>query len=268
MKDTENKIQHLLQPDAVNADTSAVLVNALYFKGKFKKPFTPESTMSDDFYVDQDRHVEVDMMYQEDKFKYIELPEVDARAVQLPYEDSNISLLIILPNKTTGLLDLERNLKTIDLADIESRMTMEDVEIAMPRFSLEFDLDLRETLQELGISKLFDDSADLSRLFTTPTGQKISAAKHRGYIKVNEAGSEAAAVTFMKMVPMSLNMQKKTFKVDHPFIFFIHNPKAVFFAGRFVEPQKNKSSTCDDGLKSISESMRVEMSQMFSRKSD
>ncbi|KAL7735951.1 hypothetical protein ACLKA6_002385 [Drosophila palustris] len=266
MKDTENKIQNLLQPDAVNADTSAVLVNALYFKGKFKKPFTPESTMSDDFYVDQDSRVEVDMMYQEDKFKYVELPEVNARAVQMPYEDSNISLLIILPNETTGLFDLERKLNTAELGDIESRMTMEDVEIAMPRFSLEFDLDLKETLQALGISKLFDDSADLSRLFTTATGQKISAAKHRGYISVNEAGSEAAAVTFMKMVPMMLNMQKKTFKVDHPFLFFIYNPKAVFFAGRFVEPQRKINLPSANRLQSISESMK--MSRMSSRNSD
>lgn len=149
MKDTENKIHHILPPDAVDAFTSAVLVNALYFKGKFKKPFTPESTMSDDFYLDQDSRVEVDMMYQEDKFMYIELPKVDARAVQLPFEDSNVSLLIILPNKKTGLLDLERNLQSIDLEGIESKMTMEDVEIALPRFSLEFDMDLKETLQQV-----------------------------------------------------------------------------------------------------------------------
>lgn len=268
MKDTENKIQHLLQPDAVNADTSAVLVNALYFKGKFQKPFTPESTMSDDFYISDGIRVEVDMMYQEDKFKYIELPELDARAVQLPYEDSDISLLIVLPRKVMGLLEMEPKLATIDLGNIESRMTMEDVEIAMPKFSLEFDLDLKETLQELGISKLFDDSADLSKLFTEPTGQKISAAKHRGYINVNEAGSEAAAVTCMKIVPMSLNMQKKTFKVDHPFLFFISSPKAVFFAGRFVDPQKDTDSTEYKRLKSLSESMNVDMSQMSSRKSE
>ncbi|KAH8370897.1 hypothetical protein KR093_005506, partial [Drosophila rubida] len=237
MKDTENKISHLVSPDTVNGDTSAVLVNALYFKGKFEKPFTPESTMSDDFYVDIDNRVEVDMMYQEDKFKYAELSDLDARACQLPYEGSDVSLLIILPKRTNGLLDLQQKLKDIDLCSIERQMTTEDVEIAMPKFSLEFDLDLKETLHQLGISSIFEDSADLSRLFTTPTGQKISAAKHRGYISVNEAGSEAAAATYMKIVPMMLNMQKKTFKVDHPFLFFIRNSKVVFFAGRFTEPR-------------------------------
>lgn len=72
----------------------------------------------------------------------------------------------------------------------------------------------------------------------------------------------------MKVVPMSLNMQKKTFKVDHPFLFFIHSPKAVFFAGRFVDPLRKTNSSCEDRLNSISESMRVELSQMSTQKLD
>ncbi|XP_023171492.2 serine protease inhibitor 42Dd-like isoform X2 [Drosophila hydei] len=238
---TEHKIRDLLQPDAVNAETSAVLVNVLYFKGLFRKPFTPEWTTSDDFYIDQHRRVEVDMMYQEDKFKYVELPELEARAIELPFEDSDIQLLIMLPNKVCGLRELEQQLSQLDFADLEQRMHMVDVDIALPRFGIEFDLDLTETLKLLGICDVFGNTADLSRLFQDATGQKISAAKHRGYIDVNEAGCEAAAVTYLKVVPMSLIMHKKTFKVNHPFVFFIRSSKVVLFAGRFVAPQLGAS---------------------------
>ncbi|XP_064547803.1 serine protease inhibitor 42Dd-like [Drosophila montana] len=256
---TENKIRDLLQPDAVNAATSAILINALYFKGLFQKPFTPESTMLDDFYLDEQARIAVDMMYQEDKFKYAELPELNARAVALPYEDSDISLLILLPNKICGLPELEHRLANLSLANnIDRHMQMEDVEIALPKFTIEYDLDLKDTLQQLGISELFGDAANLSRLFEEATGQKISAAKHRGYIDVNEAGSEAAAVTFLKVVPMSLNMQKKTFKVDHPFMFFIRNSKAVFFAGRFVAPLR-KELLVPSPAPGASDSMRNQM---------
>lgn len=148
-QDTENKIRDLLQPDAVNGDTSAVLINALYFKGKFQKPFTPESTMRDDFYVQKNRPIEVDMMYQEDKFNYVDLPQLQARAVQLPYQDSDLSLMIILPTKIDGLLEMERQLISVDLRDIEDKMTLKDVEIAMPRFTLQFDLDLKQTLRQV-----------------------------------------------------------------------------------------------------------------------
>lgn len=63
----------------------------------------------------------------------------------------------------------------------------------------------------------------------------------------------------LKVVPMSLNMHKKTFKVDHPFVFFVRNKTAVFFAGRFVEPPKGCAS-CDQMSKPPTESMKVEIS--------
>ncbi|KRG03977.1 uncharacterized protein Dmoj_GI19718, isoform B [Drosophila mojavensis] len=237
---TEHKIRDLLQPNAVDAETSAVLVNVLYFKGLFKKPFTPECTTRHDFHIDQHKRVEVDMMYQEDKFKYVELPELDARAIELPFEDSDIKLLIMLPNETSSLLELEHRLSQVDLADLDQRMHLADVEITLPKFCIEFDLELTETLKLLGICDLFGKAADLSRLFQDATGQKISAVKHRGFIDVNEAGCEAAAATYLKIVPMSMIMHQKQFKVDHPFVFFIRNSKAILFAGRCVVPQLRK----------------------------
>nr|XP_044249264.1 serine protease inhibitor 42Dd [Drosophila takahashii] len=235
--ETEHKITNLLQSDAVNDETSAVLINALYFKGKWQKPFMPETTSLDAFHVDPDTRVEVNMMYQEDKFRFADLPQLKARAVQLPYEYSNIHMLILLPNEISGLQELELQLKDVDLADIDAAMILQDVEIFLPRMDIEYDVDLKQILNQLGIAEVFSDNAKLDGLFTSKTGQKISAAKHRGYINVNEAGSEAAAVTFMKIVPMMLNMNKKLFKVDHPFVFYIRNSQAVFFAGRYSNPR-------------------------------
>ncbi|ALC41552.1 Spn42Dc, partial [Drosophila busckii] len=235
-QDTEHKIRNLMQSNAVNAETSAVLVNALYFKGKFKKPFTPELTEPADFYADQQRRFKVHMMHQEDKFKYAELPELAARAVQLPYKNSDITLLILLPNEICGLQRLEQHMRNFNLAHIEAKLLTQDVELALPKFKIEFDLDLKSTLQQLGISQIFADNADMGHLFDCAMGQKISEVKHRGYIDVNEAGSEAAAVTVIKYVNMSLNLNVKHFKADHPFLFYILNSKAIFFAGRYVQP--------------------------------
>ncbi|KAH8372753.1 hypothetical protein KR009_004418, partial [Drosophila setifemur] len=235
-QETEHKITNLLQSDAVNEETSAVLINALYFKGAWQKPFMPETTLRGDFFVDSSTRVSVDMMTQEDKFKFAELSHLKAQAVQLPYESSNIHFLILLPNQISGLEELEKQLTTFNLVDIDALMTPHDVEITLPKMTIQYDVDLKNILNELGIAEVFTDAAHLDRLFTTYTGQKISAARHRGYITVNEAGSEAAAVSFMKIVPMMLNMNKKIFKADHPFVFYIRNSEAVFFAGRFVIP--------------------------------
>ncbi|KAH8316657.1 hypothetical protein KR067_012808, partial [Drosophila pandora] len=232
-KETEQRITNLLQPDAVDDATSAVLINALYFKGKWQKPFMPEATGKDTFIVDPETSIEVDMMTQEDKFKFAELPHLKAKAVQLFFETSHIHMLIVLPDDKFGLQDLEARLKNIDLASIDEAMTIKDVDIFLPQFSIEFDVDLKDILKQLGIAEIFTEAAKLDGLFTTKEKQRISAARHRGYINVNEAGSEAAAVSFMKIVPMMLNMNKKQFKADHPFVFYIRNSQAVFFAGRF-----------------------------------
>jgi len=148
---TEHKISNLLQSDAVDNDTSAVLINALYFKGKWLKPFMPETTSIDAFHVNQDLQVEVNMMYQEDKFKFADLPQMKARAVQLPYEYSNIHMLILLPNEISGLQELELQLKDVDLADIDAAMTLRDVEIFLPRMDIEYDVDLKQILSQVRI---------------------------------------------------------------------------------------------------------------------
>ncbi|KAH8333428.1 hypothetical protein KR074_012423, partial [Drosophila pseudoananassae] len=232
-KETEQRITNLLQPNAVDDATSAVLINALYFKGKWQKPFMPEATGKHAFFVDADTSIEVDMMTQEDKFKFAELRHLKAKALQLSYVASHIHMLIILPDDRFGLQDLEAKLKDTDLTSIDEAMTIRDVDISLPQFSIEFDVDLKDILKKLGIAEIFTEAAQLDGLFTTKEKQRISAARHRGYINVNEAGSEAAAVSFMKIVPMMLNMNTKKFKADHPFVFYIRNSQAVFFAGRF-----------------------------------
>ncbi|XP_046810747.1 serine protease inhibitor 42Dd-like isoform X2 [Lucilia cuprina] len=232
---TENKIQDLLTPDAVNGDTSAVLVNAIYFKGKWLNPFSEITTSKADFHLNSKQKLEVDTMYTDDRFGYVELPELKATALEMPYENSELSMLIILPNEIEGLEKLEENLKGLDLNDITSKMSVESVDVFLPKFRIEFDIDLKEPLKKMGMSSIFSSSANFSALFDTSTPQKISDVKHKAFLDVNEAGSEAAAATYLKIVPMSLNLDQKTFRADHPFVFAIRSKTAVYFAGHVAK---------------------------------
>jgi len=80
-----------------------------------------------------------------------DLPQLKARAVQLPYEYSNIHMLILLPNEISGLQELELQLKDVDLADIDAAMTLRDVEIFLPRMDIEYDVDLKQILSQVRI---------------------------------------------------------------------------------------------------------------------
>lgn len=146
---TENKIKNLLQPGAVDADTSSVLVNAIYFKALWQKPFSDMSTSKSSFKINTKQEVQVDMMYQDDKFNYVDLPEYNAKALEMSYKDSDLSMLLILPNQVDGLSKLETQLKGVDLNDISSKMRSEDVDVFLPKFRIEFDINLKEPLTKV-----------------------------------------------------------------------------------------------------------------------
>uniref|UniRef100_A0A1L8EFW9 Putative serpin n=1 Tax=Haematobia irritans TaxID=7368 RepID=A0A1L8EFW9_HAEIR len=233
---TESKIKNLLAPNSVDGDTSSVLVNAIYFKAKWKNPFSDVSTTKSNFKVNSKQEVQVDMMYQDDKFRYADLPEYNAKALEMPYEKSDLSMLVILPNEVEGLAKLESQLKGVDLNDITSKMYTADVDVFLPRFRIEFDIDLKEPLKKMGLTSMFSNAANFSNLFTESSVQhKVSDVVHKAFLDVNEAGSEAAAATYLKLVPMSLNMDQKNFRADHPFVFAIRSNTDIYFAGHVAK---------------------------------
>ncbi|XP_018788510.1 PREDICTED: serine protease inhibitor 42Dd-like isoform X2 [Bactrocera latifrons] len=229
--ETEGKIMNLLQPDAVNAETSAILVNAIYFKAKWLHPFSAFSTSDHEFRMSDGQTSTVPMMYGDERVKYGELADLDAKAIELPYKNSDLSMLVLLPNKVDGLAALEQKLTNADLNLVVERMRGADVDIILPKFRIEFEVDLKQPLQQLGMVNMFSGSADFSSLFASGPQQRVDDVKHKAFLDVNEAGSEAAAATFMKIVPMSLNLSQKVFKADHPFVFAIRNKEAVYFVG-------------------------------------
>ncbi|KAM7342274.1 serine protease inhibitor 42Dd-like isoform 1-T1 [Cochliomyia hominivorax] len=231
-QETENKIKNLLQPDAVNNDTSAILVNAIYFKGIWFYPFSNESTTKRSFYINNKESQQVDMMFQDGSFGYVQLRDLKASALELSYENSDISMLIILPNDKEGLAALEQNLKGVDLNDITKNMNEQNVEVYLPKFRIEFNIDLKEPLRELGLNSMFSNSANFRSLFDSAVPQKISEIKHKAFLEVNEAGSEAYAATKLTLVPHILSIK---FIADHPFFFAIRSKTSVYFAGHVVK---------------------------------
>lgn len=146
---TNNKIKDLISPDILDGLTRAVLVNAIYFKGFWKNQFKKELTQKAPFYTDEKNSVEVDMMHINENFLYGEIEELNADAIELPYNNSDISMLIILPKKRDGLPALEASLKNFDMDSLRQKMWNQKVEVAIPKFKIEFELSLKETLEKV-----------------------------------------------------------------------------------------------------------------------
>jgi len=233
---TNNLIKNFILPEYLGSSTRLVLVNAIHFKGDWLFPFARHRTQNEDFYLNEVDTVKVPMMYLQADIPYVNLPELDATAIQLPYNNSDLSMLVILPNLRTGLNSLEQKLKTVLLTQITSKMTRQTVEVKFPKFKAESSIDLSEALQKLGMSRMFSNKAEFPNMLESSERIAVSKVIHKAFIDVNEEGTEAAAATaVVSVVGAGMNFnppQKKSFIADKPFYYAIKtSEKLILFAG-------------------------------------
>lgn len=146
---TNNKIKDLISPDNIDDYTRLVLVNAIYFKGSWAKKFDKENTMKENFYYSENDSTKVDMMTQKSKFRYGTFDDLDACTLELPYADSNLSMLIVLPNSRTGLKDVGSKLKNKSIFEISQNMYQTEVNVMLPKFKVEYAVELNEPLKQV-----------------------------------------------------------------------------------------------------------------------
>lgn len=228
-KQTNNKIQKLINPDTLDATTKLVLVNALYFKGIWETPFKGHAR-KEPFHISKTDVQLTTMMTVRDNFKYAESLTHKAKFLELPYEGTNISMLVVLPNEVDGLQEIENQLERYLQPP---RGFMENVNVKLPSFLTESEFDLIPVLQKLGLSTIFTPAADLSGI--SPEPLYVTKVVQKAFINVTTSGTEAAAATFMHFARSSrIGLTRKKFIADRPFFYFIKYNGVVLFAGRFV----------------------------------
>ncbi|XP_047986728.1 antichymotrypsin-2-like isoform X3 [Leguminivora glycinivorella] len=233
---TNHKIKDLVNADSLGADTRAVLVNALYFKGQWDKKFNEKLTSDQDFHVTKDKTVKVPMMYKKDDFKYAESEELDAKLLELPYKEKEASFLIVLPNEIDGLAALQEKLKDPTALDkAVAQMREVEVNVHLPKFKIESTINLKNVLQKMGVTNLFDASkARLDNLLKNENGLFVSDAIQKAFIEVNEEGAEAAAANeFSVNRVMVLKERFYYFTADRPFLFLLNVGSSTLFSGSY-----------------------------------
>ena len=168
---TNDKIKDLIKPDLLDQFTRMVLVNAIHFKGTWLHQFDKDRTHPLPFWISATESVvsspfcfsfyqfmdffifvlfqDVPTMSIKKHFNYGMFEELDSAVLEMTYRDSDVSMLIILPNKRDGLAELEKKLESFDLDQILSNMGREEVEVFLPKFKIEFEFDLGDTLKEV-----------------------------------------------------------------------------------------------------------------------
>ncbi len=236
-RQTDNKIENLLNYSLVNAQTRLILTNSLYFKGLWHAPFAAKNSRNKKFAVNEKELVEVTMMQQINRFPYF--ADENVQAVLLPYKDSGFSLLIVMPRDFTKLQSLSAKLSPNLFSTWLENLDERKINLELPKFTIRGKYNLNNALKGLGINQAFSTNADFSRL-TSKKGLYISAVAHSTFLELTEEGSEAAAATSIGIKPTSVAPPPPDMLINRPFFFALReNTSGVFlFSGRINNPKQ------------------------------
>ena len=215
---THGKITKILD----ELDSAAMLLlNAVYFKADWKYPFNPSYTYTGKF-TGSTETKDVRFMTQTKNFNYYENNNV--QVVELPYKNDSTSAIVILPKDK---IDVDTYLKSLDdneLNTILAGFTSKRVSLSLPKFEIEFETKFKDILMKLGMVQAFDITADFSGIKCSG-GIKVNNVIHKTYLKVDEKGTEAAAVTAVDMIATTALIEIVIMNVNRPFIFLLRSSK-------------------------------------------
>lgn len=233
---TEGKIPQII--NQLNNDMMMVLLNAIYFKGGWIKPFNEDATKECTFTKEDGSEIMVQMMSQ--RFRTGYYGNNDVQIVSKPFNDGRFEMIFVLPRegmKLTEAINLLGKNYTAWRSEIRQG---EDVIFGLPRFKVEYSTSLRKSLEAMGMKDAFGKDADFNGISTSP--MYIDDVIQKSFINVNEEGVEAAAVTAAVMVGMSLQPQQpREVKLDRPFIYMIAergNDGNILFVGKSGAPRE------------------------------
>ncbi len=231
---TGNRIMELIPPAVLDPLTLLALVNAIYFKGDWASQFAPHLTRKAPFWATPRKQVQVMMMTQRHLYGYGQAGGL--QILELPYAGEDLSMVVLLPRKSDGLARLEATLTAENLDRWTRRLRETQVEVFLPRFEVTLLFALDEILKSMGMVDLFSERADLTGMAGGPLF--MGAVLHKAFVKVNEEGTEAAAVTAVFVAKGMRASSPPVFRADHPFLFLIREKATgnILFLGRVVDP--------------------------------
>lgn len=220
--------------DQINAETVMFLMNALYFKGDWTYQFNAAETRNRTFYLDGGGIINVPTMSESLNVKTFS--GSNFRAIELPYGRKNFSMVVIVPNETLSKFypTFTPEIWGTITAGLDARINPVRTVVTLPKFEFKFEKTLNDQLKSMGMTDAF-----VPRVanFTNMTDWEVfvSFVKQNSFVKVDETGTEAAAVTTIGIGVVSM---PPSFDANKPFIFAIRErtTNTLLFIGSVANP--------------------------------
>jgi serine protease inhibitor len=242
-KETNGRISKVIE--RIDPSDLLLLLNAVYFKGQWTQKFDKAQTQQRDFTIAEGSVKQVPRMAQSGRFDYFETPQL--QAIRLSFGDGALAMEVFLPAKASSLGALEAELTAEHWTSWQAQYAPRPGTIELPRFELKSNYRLEQPLRALGMTRAFQpDGAQLVDMFSSAPGQLrtgrffISSVLQSTYWKVDEEGSEAAAVTTTGIRTSAVVRPLQPFRmiVDRPFFCAIEDRRsgALLFVGAIYDP--------------------------------
>ena len=235
---TNGKIPKIL--DIIKPESVLLLINTIYFKAAWKDKFDPWRTRNGIFHLTTGEKKRVSMMATEAwRSSYPYYRGDSFQAINLPYRDRRMSMYIFLPDRESNLNIFLESLNAERWEGWMSQFSRQNVQLVLPKFRLEYKVQLNNVLKAVGMGITFSDKADFSRIAPPPPeGLFINEVIHSTVVDVHEGGTEAAAATAVGPMVGAAEIEYVTFIADRPFFFAIRDnkTKTVLFMGVVMEP--------------------------------
>ena len=233
---TKNRIVDLLPEGSLDNNTRMVLVNSIYFYGKWEAAFKPKATQKETFNAPE-KSIEVDFLHAKGEYRYSKTD--DYRMVEVPFKGKEVVLLAFLPEDTSGMASLEARLSPEFLKQAVEKLSNEQVDLKLPKIKLETEsVRIDKHLATMGMPLAFSSNADFSGISKNRDLQ-IDKVFHKAFLEFTEEGAEAAAATAVVISRTSVNPNNDfRFWANRPFIFFIWDKtnNIILFMGRIETP--------------------------------
>ena len=210
--------------DEIPDEAIMYLVNALAFDAKWADEYEEHQIREGRFTMEDGTRQDVDMMHSEE---YTYLEDDLATGFIKYYKDRKYAFVAMLPNEGVSVSQYVDSLTGEHLRELLNNPLDVTVFASIPKFETEYDIEMSEVLQEMGMTDAFDwQVADFSRLGTyNVDGMNICINRvlHKTFISVSEQGTRAGAATAVEMVAEGA-MEIVEFKevvLDRPFVYML-----------------------------------------------
>lgn len=234
---TEDRIETILEE--LDPDLALLLLNAVYFEGRWTTAFDPDRTEPGTFTRADGSQVTVDMMRLEDiEMRFGSTGELTA--VELPYGGGAWTMLVAVPHGSASVREVVAQMEGSDWNALAGSLQERELDaVALPRFSTSYDTFLNDPLREMGMAEAFTGDADFTGL--SPRGDElcIHFVRQKTFLEVDEAGTRAAAATAVGVGPVSFT----GLIADRPFFFAIRERLSgtMLFVGVVGDPTAEDS---------------------------